>query len=70
MIAQLGALDPAHLAVIARTSSFKYAHTNKSVDEIGKELGVDYVVEGSIREAEGKARITAQLIQVKDQTHL
>ena len=70
MIAQLGALDPAHLAVIARTSSFKYAHTNKGVDEIGKELGVDYVVEGSIREADGKARITAQLIQVKDQTHL
>jgi tetratricopeptide (TPR) repeat protein len=40
------------------------------LDQIGRELGVQYVLEGSIRRDSDKVRITAQLIQVRDQTHL
>jgi TolB-like protein/Flp pilus assembly protein TadD len=70
VIAQSGRLNPRRLGVIARTSSMKYKRTNKGVAEIGRELGVDYILEGSVRRASDRVRITAQLIQVKDQTHL
>src|SRR6202030_3768144 len=45
-ITDLGQLSPEHLGVIARTSAMAYKHTNKSVIQIGHELGVDYVLEG------------------------
>jgi len=67
MIAQLGALHPERLRVIARTTVMRYKDTNKGIDEIGRELGVDYVVEGSVRRAGERVRITAQLIQVSNQ---
>ena len=70
MIAQLGRLNPQRLGVIARTSAMKYKHTNKSIDLIGRELGVSYVLEGSVRRTPNRVRVTAQLIQVSDQTHL
>ncbi len=70
MIAQLGRLHPQRLGVIARTSAMHYKGTDKNVDEIGRELGVDYILEGSVRRAADRVRITAQLIQVSDQTHL
>ncbi|MGO9259814.1 MAG: winged helix-turn-helix domain-containing tetratricopeptide repeat protein [Bryobacteraceae bacterium] len=70
MIAQLGNLDPQHLGVIARTSVMHYKNSREQVEQIGRELGVDYVLEGSIRRDSQTMRITAQLIQVKDQTHL
>jgi TolB-like protein/Tfp pilus assembly protein PilF len=70
LITQLGGLQPARLGVIARTSTMKYKQTKKGIDEIGRELGVEYVVEGSVRRADGRVRISAQLIQVSDQTHL
>ena len=70
MITQLGRLDPRHLAVIARTSVMHYKHSQEQLDQIGRELGVQYVLEGSVRRDSGKVRITAQLIQTKDQTHL
>jgi tetratricopeptide (TPR) repeat protein len=47
-----------------------YKHTNKTVSQIGHELGVGYILEGSVRREGGKARISAQLIRVGDQTHL
>ena len=47
-----------------------YKNTTKRIDEIGRELGVQYLLEGSVRRAAGRVRITAQLIQVSDQTHL
>ena len=47
-----------------------YKHTDKTVAQIGQELGVDYVLEGSVRREGHDVRISAQLIQVKDQTHL
>jgi TolB-like protein/Tfp pilus assembly protein PilF/tRNA A-37 threonylcarbamoyl transferase component Bud32 len=70
LIAQLGRLQPKRLGVIARTSAMRYKKTTKSVGEIGKELGVEYLVEGSVRRAGERIRITTQLIQVADQSHL
>lgn len=70
MIAQVGRLDPQHLGVIARTSVMFYKHSNKPLEQIGRELGAQYVLEGSVRRDSDKVRITAQLIQMKDQTHL
>jgi TolB-like protein/DNA-binding winged helix-turn-helix (wHTH) protein len=69
-ITDLGQLSPEHLGVIARTSAMAYKHTNKSVSQIGRELGVDYILEGSVRRDGGAARVSAQLIRVSDQTHL
>ncbi len=70
MISQLGDLDPAHLGVIARTSVMHYKHSQESIPQIGRELGVQYVIEGSVRRDSERVRITAQLIQVKDQSHV
>jgi TolB-like protein/DNA-binding winged helix-turn-helix (wHTH) protein/Tfp pilus assembly protein PilF len=70
MIAQLGRLDPKRLGVIARTSVMHYKQSQSALTEIAHDLQVQYVLEGSVRRDAGKVRITAQLIQTKDQTHL
>jgi TolB-like protein/DNA-binding winged helix-turn-helix (wHTH) protein/tetratricopeptide (TPR) repeat protein len=70
MITQLGRLDPRQLGVIARTSAMSYKHSSKAVDQIGRELGVNYILEGSARREGGRVRITAQLIEVRDQSHV
>jgi TolB-like protein/Flp pilus assembly protein TadD len=70
MIMQLGRTDPEKLGVIARTSAMRYKGATKAVDQIGRELGVDYVIEGSVRRDGKRVRITAQLIRVRDQTHV
>jgi TolB-like protein/DNA-binding winged helix-turn-helix (wHTH) protein len=69
-ITDLGQLSPAQLGVIARTSAMAYKHTDKTVGQIGHDLSVDYILEGSVRREPGRARISAQLIRVSDQTHL
>ena len=69
-ISQLGRLNPEQLGVIARTSVMGYKHQNTRLDQIGRDLSVQYVLENSIRESGNRLRLTAQLIQVKDQTHL
>ena len=70
LITQLGRLNPERLGVIARTSAMQYKSTRKSIQQIGRELGVAYVLEGSVRRSGNRVRVTAQLIQVSDQTHL
>jgi len=70
MIAQLSRLNPERLGVIARTSSMTYKGTRLSVADIGRQLGVDYVLEGSARRGRGRIRIAVQLIQVSDETHV
>ncbi|HKN31606.1 MAG TPA: winged helix-turn-helix domain-containing protein [Terriglobales bacterium] len=70
MIAQLGQLQPAKLGVIARTSIMRYRGTKETVAQIGRELGVRYLLEGSVRRGGERVRVTAQLIQVGEQTHL
>jgi TolB-like protein/class 3 adenylate cyclase len=58
------------LRVASQTSSFYYKGRNVALSTIGKELSVDYVLEGSVRKSENKLRITAQLIGVADDTPL
>jgi TolB-like protein len=70
MISQLGRLDPKRLGVIARTSAVQYKATKKSIGEIAAELHVDCVLEGSVRCNGQRVRITGQLIETRDQTHL
>jgi TolB-like protein len=70
MISHLGRLNPKRLGVIARTSAIQYKGTKKSIGEIAGELNVDCVLEGSIRCDGQRLRITGQLIEARDQTHL
>lgn len=70
MIARLGNLDPQHLGVIARTSVMHYKHNPQPLAQIGRDLGIQYVLEGSVRRESNQVRITAQLIQMSDQSHL
>ena len=58
------------LFVIARNSTFTYKGKSVKVDVVGRELGVRYVLEGSVRKAENRVRITAQLIEVHTGGHL
>ena len=67
IITQLGDLDPQHLGVIARTSSMQYKHAQKDTGQISRELGVNYLLEGSVQRSGDRNRITAQLIRASDQ---
>ena len=58
------------LFVIARNSSFTYKGQAVDVKQVGREFGVRYVLEGSVRKAGGRVRITAQLIDAATGTHL
>jgi len=58
------------LFVIARNSAFTYKGKAVKVQDVGRELGVQYVLEGSVRRANDQVRITAQLIDVTTDTHL
>jgi non-specific serine/threonine protein kinase len=58
------------LKVIARTSVLQYKDTQKRIIEIGEELGVNAILEGSVRKAAGRVRITAQLIDARTEEHL
>jgi TolB-like protein/DNA-binding winged helix-turn-helix (wHTH) protein/Tfp pilus assembly protein PilF len=70
MIAQLGKLNPERLTVISRGSVAKYKGSSLAANQIGTELHADYLVQGSVRRASDRVRITVQLIQVRDQTDL
>jgi len=58
------------LTVIARTSSFSFKGTSKTIQEIASVLGVEYILEGSVRKAGNAFRITAQLVRAMDSSHL
>ena len=70
MIAQLSRVRPERLSVIARTSAARFKRSGRSIDEIGRELRVAYVVEGAVRQSGGRVRITTQLVDATDQTNL
>src|SRR5271165_5725779 len=63
MITQLGSLEPQRLGVIARTSSMQYKAAHRNAAQIASELGVGYLLEGSVRRSGDRIRISAQLIQ-------
>ncbi len=58
------------LRVIGRTSSFRYRGSGASIPEIAEELGVRFVLEGSVRKAGTRVRVTAQLIEAADRHHV
>jgi TolB-like protein/DNA-binding winged helix-turn-helix (wHTH) protein/Flp pilus assembly protein TadD len=70
LIAQLGDVDPKGLSVIARTSVMRYKHTHTPVDEIGRALSAQYILEGSVRRDADNVRVTAQLVRASDQAHV
>jgi len=67
IIAALGQISPERVRVVGRTSTLSYRGTTKSLAQIGRELGVAYLVEGSIRAERDQLRITAKLIRVGDE---
>ena len=69
MIAELTRLQSPELAVIARSSVMQY-RSGHSIEQLRQTLRIDYVVEGSVRHAAGRVRITAQVVNLRDQTQL
>jgi TolB-like protein/Tfp pilus assembly protein PilF len=67
---ELARIAPAELAVIARTTAMRYKATQKDVARIGRELAVDYVVEGSVRCLDGRIALNVQLVHATRQTHV
>lgn len=66
MVTQLGNLDPQQLRVIARTSVMSYKNRQQSVQQVGRDLGVQYVLEGSVRRDHDEARISVRLVRAAD----
>jgi serine/threonine-protein kinase len=69
-ITQLGRLHPQRLSVIGHRSSMRYKNATAAVDVIGRELGVDYLLEGSARREGNRIRVTARLLQARDQIQI
>jgi len=70
MVLDVGSCCPGRLRVIASTSVMQYKHSHKSVGEIGRELGVGYILEGGIRRYGRRIRLTARLISARDQANI
>jgi TolB-like protein len=68
--ANLGMLNPEQILVIARTTAKCYRHTRKSIAEIAHELGLDYMLEGSLTRDTGRVRLRTQLVRCFDQTQV
>jgi TolB-like protein/Tfp pilus assembly protein PilF len=58
------------MQVISRTSVMRYRETDKTIPEIGEELGVSYILEGSVQRAGNRVRVTGQLINAQTDEHL
>jgi TolB-like protein/DNA-binding winged helix-turn-helix (wHTH) protein/Tfp pilus assembly protein PilF len=70
LIGQFGSLNPERLGVIGRSSVMRYKGAPHGIDRVGRELGVDYVVEGTVRRSAGRVRVAARLIKVADQAQV
>jgi TolB-like protein/DNA-binding winged helix-turn-helix (wHTH) protein/Flp pilus assembly protein TadD len=70
LIAELGQMDPPRLGVIARTSAMQFKKTKLRANEIGTDLGVGYLIEGSVRANGSRIVIGAQLIEAQHETQL
>lgn len=68
LIARLGRLAPGQLRVIAPASARTYAGTAKTAQQIGRELDVQYLIEGSLEQQGANVRVAAQLVRVDDQS--
>jgi TolB-like protein/DNA-binding winged helix-turn-helix (wHTH) protein len=65
LITQLGRLQPDRLGAIARALAMRHRNTRKPLDQVARELGADYVLEGSVRRWGGRVSISAQLIRTR-----
>lgn len=70
VIAALGQIDPERLRVLSRRSTVAYDAAGKSPAQMGRELGVDYLVEGTIREQGANWHLTFTVVNVRDQVHV
>lgn len=70
MTTQVTRLQPAELAVIASSTAEHYDSTRNSLEKMKRDLGVDYVLEGKVRRAGARVRITARLSEIQDQTQM
>jgi TolB-like protein len=70
LISQLGRLFPTKLGVIARSSAMEFKHADKMPRQIGRELGVAYILDGSVRRGPDRVRITVNLVRVRDQSQI
>ena len=70
VIAALGQIDPVRLSVIGRTTVMAYKRTSKSLQEIGRELGTEFLVESSLRSEGGRIRLTSKLIRASNQVQI
>jgi len=70
LITQLGRLQGDDSHIVALGSSLSYKHTQKSPRQIAAELGVAYVMEGTVRRAADRVRITVHLVRGRDETHV
>ena len=70
LITEFGSVQPARLGVIGRSSVMRYRRARPALDQIGRELRVDYVVEGSLRKDASRVRISARLVRIGDQIQI
>jgi TolB-like protein/tetratricopeptide (TPR) repeat protein len=70
MISRLARLEPQRLGIIARTTAMSYKTAAKRADQIGRELGVDYILEGSVRARGSELRVNVQLVAAREHTHV
>lgn len=70
LIVRLGQLDPLRLGVIARTSARRFADAGHTPGDAPRVLGAQFVLEGTVQREGGRVRVTASLIQGRDQTQL
>ena len=68
LIGELGGFSPQELGVIARTSVMRYKGKRSSAARIGTDLGVEYLIQGSVRHERGRVRIALHLVRTRDQT--
>jgi TolB-like protein len=70
MITQITRMQPAELVVIASATAEHYDSTRNSLQQMKRDLGVEYVLEGKVRRGANRVRITARLSEVQDQTQM
>src|SRR5262249_52194601 len=68
IITALGRCPPQLVGVIARNSAMQYKRTPKGIDQISRELGVEYLVDGAVHRDGNRVRINARLVRASDQT--
>lgn len=68
LIAQIGRMAPERLSVIGRSSAMKYKNSNKDAARIAAELGVNFILDGSVRRSADRVRITVELVRAKDRS--